>query len=277
MKLPVPLLVGLALTAFAANSLLARLAMRDGLIDPASYTAIRLVTGALALGLLVRARGGRPAGTWPGAGLLALYAVPFGFAYLGLTAGMGALLLFGAVQLTMIGAGLVQGERPGGREWLGTAMAVGGLVVLVAPGTGRAEPGPAALMLLAGVAWGGYSLLGRRATEPAAATAGNFLLAAPLGLLPVLMAPRLVTPEGVLYATLAGAVASGLGYIAWYAALPALRATRAAVLQITVPVIAAWGGVALLGERLTLRLVVAGAVVLGGVWLATVTRRRAAP
>ncbi len=270
-----------ALVAFAANSVLARLALRAGAIDPASYAAIRLATGALMLALIVAARGRRPgaSGTWRGAALLALYAVPFAYAYVGLTTGTGALILFGTVQVTMIGAGLLLGERPPATTWLGAALAAGGLVALVLPGLAAPPLGAAALMAIAGVAWGAYSLVGRGATEPLLATGGNFLRAAPLGLAVLaaaaLLAPAAhrVTGPGAALATASGALASGLGYVAWYAALPGLTRTQAALTQPAVLVLAAAAGVVLLGEPLTLRLALSGSAILAGIALVVLPRR----
>lgn len=271
-----------ALVAFAANSVLARLALRAGAIDPASYSSLRLATGALMLALMVHARRGRPgaAGNWTGAGLLAAYAVPFSFAYVALTTGTGALILFGTVQVTMVGAGLLLGERPPATTWVGAALAAGGIVALVLPGLEAPPPGAAALMALAGAAWGGYSLVGRRATEPLLATAGNFLRATPLALgvlaASVLASPAAgrVTPAGAALATASGALASGLGYVAWYAALPGLTRTQAALTQPAVLVLAAAAGVFLLGEPLTLRLVLSGSTILAGIGLVVLPSRR---
>jgi len=272
-----------ALTAFAANSVLARLALRGGAIDAASYSAIRLVAGAVTLGLIVAACGRRPAGggSWGSGALLAAYAIPFSFAYLALTTGTGALILFGSVQLTMIGAGLAKGERPPATTWLGAALAAAGLVALVLPGLAAPPLGAAALMAVAGVAWGAYSLVGRGATEPLLATGGNFLRAAPLGLLvlaaAILLAPAAhrVTAPGAALATASGALASGIGYVAWYAALPGLTRTQAALTQPAVLVLAAAAGVILLGEPLTLRLVLSGAAILAGIALVVLPRRTA--
>jgi drug/metabolite transporter (DMT)-like permease len=275
----------IALVAFAANSVLARLAIRPGAggapppIDPATFTAIRLASGALALGLVLRARPaaeGRKGGKaerWLSASLLFLYAAPFSFAYLSLPAGTGALVLFGAVQLTMIGAGLRGGERPHAREWAGLAAAILGLVYLDLPGIGAPSPLGVALMALAGAAWGFYSLRGRRADAPLAQTAESFLLAAPMGLLLAALA-ALIAPgahlsaAGVALAATSGALASGGGYAVWYAALPGLSATRAGTIQLAVPVLAALAGVLILGERVSLRLVLSAAAILGGVAVA---------
>jgi drug/metabolite transporter (DMT)-like permease len=271
-------LAAIALLAFAANSLLARYALRGGAIDPASFTAVRLVAGAATLWLL--AQRGRsdaatvPPGRWTGAALLFLYAAPFSFAYLSLTTGTGALILFAAVQLTMIGAGLRSGERPGSREWLGLLLAAAGLVYLNFPGLSAPDPLGAALMTVAGVAWGLYSLRGRRAVSALRQTAQSFLLAAPMALALALLDSRgrHVTAPGFWAALISGALASGGGYAVWYSVLPALTATRAGTVQLAVPVIAALGGVAILGEHLTLRLVVAAVAILGGIGLAISVR-----
>jgi drug/metabolite transporter (DMT)-like permease len=269
-----------ALLCFAANSVLARLALRSGGIDPASFTAIRLLSGAIVLGLLLRARGGaRPAtrGRWVGAALLFLYAAPFSFAYLSLPAGTGALLLFGAVQLTMIGAGLRSGERPQPLEWIGLIAALSGLVYLNFPGLAAPSLQGALLMMLAGAAWGLYSLRGRTAGPPLVRTAESFLLATPLGLgLAAVWLPHAhLSPAGVGYAAASGALASGLGYAAWYAVLPRLSATRAGTVQLAVPVVAALAGTALLGERVSTRLALSAVAILGGVGLAISARARA--
>jgi drug/metabolite transporter (DMT)-like permease len=257
----------LALLGFAANSILCRLALRDGAIDAATFSTIRLVSGALML--LVLARGAQ--GSWTSAGLLALYAVPFSFAYNDLSAGTGALILFGSVQVTMLTVALGRGERPRVRQWIGLAAAVGGLVYFVVPGLTAPPPGAAALMALAGIAWGFYSWRGRGASNPLAHTAGNFVRS-----IPFVVAVSLVSlpgahaaTRGVLLSIASGAVTSGLGYVAWYAALRGLTGTQAAVVQLSVPLIAAAGGVLLLAEAISARLVVATIVVLGGVALAT--------
>lgn len=267
-----------ALLAFAANSVLARLALRSGAIDAASYTGIRLAAGAFALALLVMAGGRRPAerGNWQGAFWLALYALPFSFAYLALSTGTGALILFGAVQLTMIGTGIARGERPAPREWAGLAVAAAGLLALVGPGVSAPPAWAAALMAIAGAAWGAYSLRGRGAADPLRETAGNFLRSVAFAVPALFLAPGGIelSREGVVLAAASGALASGCGYAIWYAALPALTATRAAVAQLAVPAIAAVAGIALLGEPLTLRLLLSGCAILGGVALAVTTGPR---
>jgi drug/metabolite transporter (DMT)-like permease len=266
-----------ALVAFAGNSVLCRLALGAGAIDAYSFTAVRLGSGALALLLVNIWR--EPfrvsvKGSWRGAFFLLLYALPFSLAYVQLDAGIGALLLFAVVQLTMIGSGLRSGERPLPFEWLGFAGALGGLVYLVFPGLTAPNPAGAALMIVAGIGWGGYSIRGKTAGDPGSVTAGNFQRAALL----VLPAAVLAWPwlslsfRGVLLATASGVLASGLGYTAWYAALKSLPVTRAALVQLSVPVIAAAGGVIFLGEALTIRLISASAVILGSVVLAIAAR-----
>ena len=270
-SLRVPLLVVFAMLAFASNSLLCRVALRDTAIDAASFTAIRLASGALMLIVLLRLRGVRPSsgGSWPMAAMLFAYAAFFSFAYRDLTAATGALLLFGAVQLTMMAWGLWQGERIAGLRLVGLAIAVGGLVVLLLPGLAAPPPLAAALMLGAGAAWGVYSLLGKGAGEPIAATGGNFLRSVPFAALLILTAVGHETVDytGLAYAVVSGAVTSGLGYVLWYAALPALSATSAATIQLSVPAIAAIGGAMLLAEPITARLLLASAAVLGGIAL----------
>lgn len=269
-------LTAFAMTAFAANSLLCRFALKDGHADPASFTSLRLVAGALALWLLVgnsgrtRVRGG----DWTSALALFAYAAAFSFAYISLPAGTGALLLFGAVQATMLLAGLWAGERLGIAQAVGLALAIFGLVFMLLPGLAAPPLLGAVLMLAAGVAWGVYSLRGRKGSDPAVTTTGNFLRAAPFALaVSVLLLPRLhVDLTGVGYALASGALASGLGYVVWYAALQGLTATRAAVVQLSAPVIAAFGGVLLLGESVTPRLLVASVAILGGVALAVMKR-----
>lgn len=264
-----------ALVAFSANSLLARLALGAGLVDAASYGAIRIGSGALMLMALTRFRlNAAKAGSWGSGALLALYAAPFAFAYLELSAGAGALILFAAVQITMFVSGLRGGERPGMTEWLGVGMAIAGLVWFVLPGVDRAPLVGALLMTVAGIAWGGYSLLGRHSHRPLRDTTGNFIRALPFMLVVLLVRlPSMdVTAEGAAYAALSGAVASALGYAVWYAALRGLTSIRAAVLQLTVPVITAWAAVWLLDERITTRLALAGSAVIAGVALAVFAR-----
>jgi len=269
-----------AMAAFAANSLLCRLALAPAAIDAASFTAIRFVSGALALlALASTSRGPRrqPGGDWTSAAVLLAYAVPFAFAYVRLNAGTGALVLFGAAQLSMIAAALWAGDRPSWMEWTGLAIALAGLVYLVFPGlTSSPSPIGVTLMGVAGVAWGLYSLLGRRVAAPLAATTGNFLRVAP-GTLAVTAAcwgSLHVSPRGAVLAFVSGAVTSAGGYIVWYQALRGLTATRAAVVQLSVPALAALGGTVFLAETLTLRLVLSAALILGGVGVSIAGRAR---
>ena len=234
------------------------------------------MSGALALWMIVRLRkaGGRPAGSWLSALALFGYAVAFSYAYVKLPAGTGALLLFGAVQATMIGYGLYTGERLGPRQIAGLALAAGGLIGLLLPGLSAPPLFGSALMVLAGVGWGVYSLHGLGAKDPIAATAGNFLMAVPFAAA-LALAARSVDGPGLGYAIVSGALTSGVGYAIWYMALPALKATVAATVQLSVPVIAAVGGILLLGEHVTPRLVLASAAILGGIALVVVTKREA--
>jgi drug/metabolite transporter (DMT)-like permease len=255
--------------AFAGNSLLCRMALKHTAIDPATFTSIRMLSGAIALWLIVSMRTGSRVqrGSWPSALALFAYAAAFSFAYVDLSAGMGALLLFGAVQATMILFGLWRGERLNGWQGIGLAAALGGLVALVLPGLSAPSPGSAILMVGAGVAWGVYSLRGTGAGDPLATTAGNFLRAVPfaVGLSLLLLSLARADVRGVAYAIASGALTSGVGYAIWYAALRGLTATSAATVQLSVPVIAAIGGVMLLGEPITLRLLGASAAILGGI------------
>lgn len=270
----IALLTLLALIGFSANSVLCRLALRDGLMDPASFTGARIVSGAIMLALIVRVRGKRFGGDSVSAAALMVYAIGFSFAYVSIPAGIGALLLFGAVQITMIGTGLVNGERPYWHEWTGEAISLAGLIGLLWPGLSAPPLRGALLMALAGIAWAGYSLRGRRNTDSMAATAGNFLRAAPIAILIALLnrQPQWSMP-GLIYAVLSGAVASGLGYAIWYTVLPSLTAVRAGLVQLGVPVLVAAIGIVFLGERLTPRLTVCAVLILGGLALATLYRR----
>ena len=280
------LLTTLALLAFAGNSLLCRLALRDGGIDAASFTALRLASGALALvlldGLRRRARNSYQGdgdvvarGDWPSALALFAYAACFSFAYLGLGAATGALLLFGAVQLTMLGRAFAIGERLQPRQWLGLLAASAGLVVLLLPNVQAPPLLNAALMLAAGVAWGLYSLRGRGSRDPLGTTAGNFMRTLPFAaaLLALGWEGAQADRDGVLAALASGAFASGMGYAFWYAALPALRASTAGIVQLSVPLLAALGGIVLLAEPLGWRFLAAAALTLGGVALATLRAR----
>jgi len=267
------------MVAFAANSILCRLALGEGHIDAASFASVRVIAGALTLLLIVLPRwrrAGRNPVDWRAAAMLFTYVAFFSFAYLSLSAGAGALLLFGAVQLTMFVTALRLGERFPALSWLGLALAVAGIVYLVLPGVTAPDPLGAALMVIAGVAWGVYSLLGRGVQDPLEATANNFLFSVPLVLLVSLVfaGHAEISARGLVLAIASGAVASGLGYVIWYAALRGLTATSAATVQLSVPVIAAIGGVLLLSEPVTLRLVLASAATLGGIAIVFAQRAR---
>lgn len=265
------LLALLALLAFAGNSLLCRLALKHTAIDPASFTGVRILSGALTLWLITRSsrRNASGTGNWPSALALFVYAAAFSYAYVSLPAATGALLLFGAVQATMIGYGLWLGERLLLRQWLGLLCAFAGLGGLLLPGLSAPPPVGAALMLGAGVAWGVYSLRGRATGDPTRVTSGNFLRAAPMAVLLSLATVRwsAVDLAGLGYALASGALASGVGYAVWYTALRGLKATSAATLQLSVPVLAALGGIVFLGEAVTGRLLLASAAILGGIAL----------
>jgi drug/metabolite transporter (DMT)-like permease len=272
-------LTALAMIAFAGNSLFCRFALRQTTIDATSFTLIRIVSGAVCLWIIVMLRkgpSGRAGSWWSGLALFG-YAALFSFAYLRLTAGTGALLLFGAVQATMILWALRKGERLRLGQIAGLLLALTGLVTLVFPGLSAPPLGAALLMLGAGIAWGIYSLRGKGAGNPLRATAGNFLRAAPMAALLslVMLGSANFARAGVGYAIASGALASGIGYAIWYTALPGLKATGAATVQLSVPVLAAAGGIAFLGEQLTLRFVLASAAVLGGIALVIVERRAA--
>jgi len=273
-------LTSAALACFAANSLLCRAALGPGLIDPATFTAVRLVSGAVALALLLAAaRRARPAGGTAGSALaLFVYAAAFSLAYVRIGAGVGALLLFAAVQVSMVGWSAARGVRPTPRQGLGITLALAGLAALALPGASAPDPGGAALMLAAGAAWGAYTLRGGRARDPLATTAHNFLLTVPLAaVLGVLLrggAPA--SAAGLGLAAASGALASGGGYSLWYAVVPALGATRAAAVQLAVPVLAGLGATALLGERLTPRIALGAAAILAGIAL-TLRPGRAPP
>lgn len=278
-KLPVPqliLLTVLTLIAFAGNSLLCRLALKHSGIDAASFTSIRLASGALMLWLIAQGRRDAPAGrgNWGSAFALFAYAAAFSFAYLHLTVATGALLLFGAVQGTMIGYGIWKGERLHLLKVAGIILAAAGLAGLLLPGLSAPPLGGSALMLAAGAAWGVYTLRGRNAGDPIKVTAGNFLRAAPMALALSLLTLHSAELDqtGVWYALASGALASGIGYVIWYTVVPQLKTSTAATLQLSVPVIAAVGGILFLGEPVTLRLLLASATILGGIGLVALTR-----
>ena len=271
-----PVLTGLALLAFAANSFLCRGALGQGAIDAAGFTMIRLASGAVVLWLLTakaqRNNISRSAGSWLSAAMLFSYAVTFSFAYVSLNTGTGALILFGSVQATMFAAALFRSERPGLPEYIGLIIALGGLTYLVFPGLKAPSPWGALLMALAGISWGIYSLRGRGATDPIAATRDNFLRAAvlvlPIGI--IFFSSLQVSFKGMVLAVVSGGLTSAIGYVIWYAALQDLRAVQAALAQLLVPVLAAIGGVVFLSESLTSRLVVATVLTLGGIAFAII-------
>ena len=262
-----------ALTAFAFNSILCRMALLPGEADAAGFTVLRLISGAVTLAAILFFVGHKSEvsgrGNWFSAFFLFAYAICFSFAYLGLTTGTGALVLFGSVQMTMIGVSIAGGERPGALQWLGLSIAAAGLIYLVIPGIAAPPLWAALLMAAAGVAWGFYTLRGKGSADPLGDTAGNFVRSVPMVLIvTVLFLWQIdVTARGALLAVLSGAVASGVGYTVWYRALRGLTATRAAAVQLSVPVIAAAGGVVLLSETADLPLFVAGTLVLGGIGL----------
>jgi drug/metabolite transporter (DMT)-like permease len=274
-SLRIAFLTLVTMIAFAGNSVLCRMALKHTTIDAATFTSIRLVSGAVVLWLIVRfARAGRTgAGNWWSALALFVYAAGFSLAYVSLSAATGALLLFGSVQATMIGRGIWQGERLVRLQWLGLALALAGLVGLMLPGLAAPPLLGAALMVLAGAAWGVYSLRGKGAGDPTLVTAGNFWRAAVLALVlsAVMQTSALLNAswdaEGLAYAVASGAVTSGLGYALWYSVLPALKATQAATIQLSVPVLAALGGVVLLGEVMNEQFVLASVATLGGIAL----------
>lgn len=272
-------LTSLAMIAFAGNSLLCRLALNQTNIDAASFTAIRLISGAIMLWLVVQLRSGTQSGrgNWLSAFALFSYATGFSFAYVSLPTATGALLLFGAVQATMIGYGIWAGERLLKPQLFGLLLAFGGLVGLLLPGLTAPPLSGSILMLGAGVAWGIYSLRGKGAGDPTKVTAGNFIRAVPIAavLSAVMLNRTAVDAAGFWYAVSSGALASGLGYAIWYTALPALKATNAATVQLSVPVIAALGGIIFLGEPITLRLAVASVAILGGIALVIMKKQHA--
>lgn len=272
----VTVLTTLAMLAFAGNSLLCRLALKDTGIDPASFTSIRLLSGALVLWLIVSMKKGTRSGSgnWLSALALFVYAAGFSFAYISLSAATGALLLFGAVQITMIGYGIRIGERPHGLQLAGLLLAFAGLVGLLMPGLSAPPLSGSVLMIFAGIAWGVYSLRGKGAGDATRVTAGNFLRAVPITIVltVLLFNEASLDTMGVGYAIASGALASGLGYAIWYTVLPTLKNTAAASVQLCVPVLAALGGIVFLGEPLTLRLIIASVAILGGIAL-VITRK----
>jgi drug/metabolite transporter (DMT)-like permease len=264
------LLTVIAMLAFAANPLICRLALGRHLIDAASFTSVRVVSGAVTLALIMLPRWrrhGRGPVDWRSVSMLFIYMVFFSFAYLSLSASTGTLLLFGAVQFTMFIAAMRDGERFTLLSWAGFVMAAAGLIYLVSPGITSPDPLGASLMVVAGAAWGGYSLLGRSAADPLESTAINFIYSVPMAIIVTVlfMGDSHYTWIGLILAAASGAIASGLGYAVWYAALRGLTASRAATVQLSVPTIAAFGGIIFLSEPASLRLAVASALTLGGI------------
>jgi drug/metabolite transporter (DMT)-like permease len=274
-------LTACALVAFAANSVLCRKALGEAAIDAASFTAVRLASGAATLWALIHLMkinrsSNHSGGTWLSASILFLYAAAFSFAYLKLSAGTGALILFCSVQLTMILYGLWSGERPHVLQWAGLFLALVGLVYLVMPGLAAPSPVGSALMAVAGVGWGVYSLRGRGIKDPADMTAGNFIRTVPFVIIMslVMLSQMHFSPKGVLLAFISGSLTSGVGYLIWYTALQGLTATRAATVQLSVPVIAAFGGAIFLSENILLRLIIATMLIIGGVALTVIGKER---
>jgi len=272
-------LTALAMIAFAANSILARLALTGGDIGPWSFTAIRFISGAVCLALIIGPMKTLRQGSWNAAFALLLYGIFFSYAYLLLSAGTGALILFAVVQITMIGGGLLAGERLRTLQWLGLALAMGGLVYLMLPSVAPPSPIGAIMMSLSGLGWGLYSLMGRGKGNPTALTAGNFLRAAIICAvitLPVLLIlpETSIGPKGIGLALLSGIMTSGIGYVIWYMALKHLTATRAGIAQLTVPFIAAIGGMLFIAEPFTLRFFIAMCLTLLGVALATLSSNK---
>lgn len=268
----------LAMIAFASNSLLCRLALKQTGIDAANFTFIRIFSGAVALWLIMKMRRAtwKEEGSWSSALALFIYAAAFSFAYLDLSAGTGALLLFGAVQATMIIWGFRKGEQLDAIQMVGLIVAVAGLVVLMFPGLSAPPLTGSILMVGAGVAWGIYSIHGKAGREAIATTAGNFLRAVPLAAVVsiILLSRARLDQAGIFYAVVSGAITSGLGYVIWYSALPGLKAASAATVQLSVPVLAAAGGILLLGEPITVRYVLASVAVLGGIFLVIFEKRQ---
>jgi drug/metabolite transporter (DMT)-like permease len=273
-------LTTLAMLAFAGNSILCRMALADGLIDPATFGNIRLLSGAITLLVLLAIKSGvgriRRHGSWLSALMLFLYVLGFSYAYIDLQAGTGALILFGMVQATMIIAAVAKGDRPTAIELLGWVCAVTGLIFLVLPGVGAPSAIGSVLMGIAGIAWGLYSIRGQAESDPVASTASNFLRSVafiPFVFVATLQSVQLTT-TGVVLALLSGVITSGIGYVLWYAAITRLKTIQAALVQLSVPAIAALGGVALLGEPLSRRLIISSGFILGGISIALARKSR---
>ncbi len=275
------LLTALTIMAFAANSILGRTALEDGAIDASSYSLIRLGSGAIMLAILVIVSKGFSRKNLSGGNLfsavsLFVYAAAFSFSYINIETGVGALILFACVQATMIGWSLFKGDRPSGLEWLGMIIAFGAFIWLVSPGLEAPDPLAALLMAFSGIAWGIYSLRGKSASDPLMATAGNFILSVPmaLALLVVMYSSLDITQYGILLAIASGAITSGLGYALWYRVLKQITPTKAAIVQLTVPVLAGFGGTLVLSEAWTFRFALASALILGGVAISILAKNK---
>lgn len=269
----------LALTAFAGNSVICRLALSLKAIDPASFTGIRLISGSLVLILLVsitkRKKNATVKGSWWSGVILFMYAIAFSFAYISLDTGTGALILFAAVQITMIAFALATGKKMNLKEWLGVLMAFAGFIYLVSPGVTAPSLNGLLLMTLSGIGWGIYSLRGKGSANALQVNAYNFLKTLPLVGIMLLFSLKQIqmTNEGIILAILSGALTSGIGYTIWYMALRGLTAVQASVVQLLVPVIAAAGGVIFLSEIINLRLILAAIMILGGIGLVIVSKK----
>ncbi|MCZ6619408.1 MAG: DMT family transporter [Gammaproteobacteria bacterium] len=268
------------LVAFAANSLLCRMALGGHLIDPVSFTTLRLVSGAVALMAVARLldepeKTRKTRGSWVSGFALFAYAAAFSLAYVSLSTGIGALILFGSVQITMVVAALKSGETFGLAQWLGSAASMGGLIYLVLPGIAAPNPLGALLMCVSGIAWGMYSIRGKGVSAPVAMTGGNFARSAPMAMVAsaVALSRAHMEPLGVLLALVSGIVTSGLGYVLWYQALRSLTISQASIVQLIVPVLAAFGGIVFLSEQISVRLIAASALILGGIALAVIKRK----
>ena len=272
------LLTGIALIAFAANSVLCRAALGEATIDASSFTVIRLLSGAFVLFVILQLKHPKSvtssSGSWVASTMLFLYAITFSFAYISLDTGTGALILFGTVQITMILLSVINGTRLHPTEWMGVALAFAGFVYLISPGVSTPSISGFVLMTIAGVAWGIYTLKGRGSKNPLMDTGSNFFRTVPMAIVVAIIAVQNahLSYEGVLLAILSGGVASGLGYAIWYNALGGLSATQAAVVQLLVPVIAAAGGVIFVSEPITLRLTLSALMILGGILLVVLGR-----
>ena len=277
------LLTAITMIAFGANSIFGRIALEGDAIDPSSYSFIRLLSGAIMLAILVVLSSGVRKknlghGNLISAFCLFAYAAAFSFSYVNIETGVGALILFACVQATMIGWSLYKGDRPSLFEWLGIMIAFGAFIWLVSPGLEAPDPLAAAMMAISGIAWGAYSLRGKSASDPLKATAGNFMLSVPMGLALLLITLSIsqITTYGVILAIASGAITSGMGYALWYRVLPKLTATRASIVQLTVPIVAGIGGLVFLAEPLTFRFVLASALILGGVAISILIKAKLA-